>query len=57
MVLRLKKVGRIGATNLELLTTAILSHWKSPEIELDNIALSEINENQSKSGVGFQYYY
>ena len=49
--------GRIGATNLELLTKAILSHWKSPEIDLSNIALSNTNIIKSKTGEGFQYYY
>ena len=57
MVLRLKKVGRTQATNYELLTKAILSHWKSPEIDLSNILLSKQNEDKSESERGFQYYY
>ncbi len=51
------KRGRIGATDLELLTTAILSHWKSPEIDWEKVVLNELNKGKAESGMGFQYYY
>ncbi len=49
--------GRIEAPDLELLTIAILSHWKSPEINWEKVLLSELNKRQAESGMGFQYYY
>ncbi len=49
--------GRIGAIDFELLTTAILSHWKPLEIDWEKVVLSQLNWGQAESGMGFKYYY
>jgi hypothetical protein len=51
------KYGRIEAIDFEPITTAILSHWKSSEIDWENIVLSELNKEQAESGMGFRYHY
>lgn len=42
---------------LELLLDAILTHWKRPEIDIQNIKLDENNMFQGYSEAGFRYFY
>ncbi len=49
--------GRIEATDYELLSRAILSHWKSPEIDWEKAVLSKQFIQQSQTDAGFRYYY
>ncbi len=50
-------IGRTGAIDFEPITTAILSHWKQPEIDWESVVLSQLNEGQAQSGMGFKYHY
>ncbi|MEX0616701.1 MAG: hypothetical protein WD231_02705 [Candidatus Woykebacteria bacterium] len=50
-------VGRVEAQDFELLTKAILTYWKPPEIDWKKIALSQSNSVKGQSGMGFEYYY
>ena len=45
--------GRIETTDYELLTKAILSHWKAPEIDWEKVALNNLYSKQAKSAIGF----
>ena len=45
------------AINLELLTTAILSHWKPLDIDPQTIALNELKRIQAQNEHGFAYMY
>ncbi len=43
MFLRLNEVDRLGTTDYELLTKAILTHWKAPEIDWEKVVLNRLN--------------
>lgn len=45
------------AINLELLTTAILNHWKHLEIDPTAFILNELNKSQAQNERGFTYLY
>jgi len=56
--MKVEALCREGAMNLELLTEAILKHWKpSNDMNFDNILLDERNISQAHNEGGYMYYY
>jgi len=50
-------VGRALENNLELLTTAILSHWKPIDFEENESTFNSRFMLYGQSGLGFEYLY
>lgn len=46
-----------GAKHLELLTTAILQHWKPIDFDPNALILNELNISQAQNERGFAYVY